>query len=411
MLRRSAAVQTLGPGFVAHMKVARVRRFGAGDGWEGDPQKPTDLFTPVWVRIENHSGKTLRITYRDFRLLGGSEIQHAAPSRLKAPGRLDASIEGPVLALESAIWQRHRFVLAPQQSPIHPTLAPWSEALPEGAVQDGGAVAGFVYFHRATGREPSGQLEIDVRRCERPRAVRMRPHPLRHEGSVAVNPAVARREVREAERERDLILGELAHDLRAPLQAILTGIGIVARRGPSDAVLSQLTSVVKGMDRMIDQLLNFARARNGAIQLARRPVALAALCREVIAEMTLAYPDRALRLEPACDDVYGEWDPDRLAQVVRNLLSNAVKHGDQDTPVNLTIHDVGDAAELSVANRGEPIPEELRPHLFKPFRRGGSGDGAGLGLYIVDQIVHAHGGSVELRSDATTVFTVKLPKG
>jgi signal transduction histidine kinase len=214
----------------------------------------------------------------------------------------------------------------------------------------------------------------------------------------------------DADRERDLILGQLAHDLRAPLQAILTGIGIVARRGPSDAVLSQLASLVKGMDRMIDQLLSFARARNGAIQLARRPVALAALCREVIDEMALVYPHRAFWLEPAGDDVRGEWDPDRLAQVVRNLLSNAVKHGDQESPVNLAIHDVGDAAELSVANRGEPIPEELRPHLFEPFRRGGSGDGAGLGLYIVDQIVQAHGGSVELKSDATTVFTVKLPK-
>jgi anti-sigma regulatory factor (Ser/Thr protein kinase) len=142
-----------------------------------------------------------------------------------------------------------------------------------------------------------------------------------------------------------------------------------------------------------------------------RPVALAVLCREVIGEMTLAYPERALWFEPVGDDVCGDWDPDRLAQVLRNLLSNALEHGDQESPVNLAIHDVGNAAELSVANRGEPIPEELRPHLFEPFRRGGSGDGAGLGLYIVDQIVHAHGGSVELRSDATTVFTVKLPKG
>jgi signal transduction histidine kinase len=241
-------------------------------------------------------------------------------------------------------------------------------------------------------------------------AVRKRPHPLRHEGRVAVNPAVARRPERDVERERDLILGQLAHDLRAPLQAILTGIGIVARRGPSDAILSQLASVVKGMDRMIDQLLSFARARNGAIQLARRPVALRALCQEVIDEMTLVYPHRALRFDQAGEDVHGEWDPDRLAQVVRNLLSNAVKHGDQESPVDLAIHDLGQAAELSVANRGEPIPEELRPHLFEPFRRGGSGDGAGLGLYIVDQIVHAHGGSVEITSDATTVFTVKLPK-
>ncbi|HXN83903.1 MAG TPA: HAMP domain-containing sensor histidine kinase [Myxococcales bacterium] len=214
----------------------------------------------------------------------------------------------------------------------------------------------------------------------------------------------------DAERARDLILGELAHDLRTPLHAILMGIGVIARTGPSDAVLSQLRSVVKRMDRLIDQLLSFARARSGAIQLERRPLALAALCREVIGEMRLLYPRRALWFRPGPGDVCGEWDPDRLAQVVRNLLSNALSHGDRESPVLVAIGDVGDAAELSVANRGQPIPEELRAHLYEPFRRGRSGKGAGLGLYIVDQIVHAHGGSVELRSDATTVFTVTLPK-
>jgi signal transduction histidine kinase len=215
---------------------------------------------------------------------------------------------------------------------------------------------------------------------------------------------------RDAERERDLILGELAHDLRAPLHGILMGVAIVAKGRQSDAVLSQLRSMVKGMDRMIDQLLSFARARTGAIELARRPVALVALCREVIGEMALLHPRRAIWLGPACDEVCGDWDPDRLAQVARNLLANALTHGDRRSPVLLAIRDVGDAAELSVENRGEPIPEELLAHLFEPFRRGRSGSGAGLGLYIVDQIVRAHGGSVELSSDAATVFTVTLPK-
>ena len=225
-----------------------------------------------------------------------------------------------------------------------------------------------------------------------------------------MTPAVISTAEWDAERERDLFLGELAHDLRGPLHAILVGVGIVARAGPSDAVVSQVRSMVKVMDRMIDQLLSFARARTGAIELARQPVALAALCREVISEMTLIYPRRAIWFGPACDEVCGDWDPDRLAQVARNLLSNALTHGDQKSPVMLGVRDVGDAAELSIENRGEPIPEELRAHLFEPFRRGRSGSGAGLGLYIVDQIARAHGGSVELSSAATTVFTVTLPK-
>jgi signal transduction histidine kinase len=215
---------------------------------------------------------------------------------------------------------------------------------------------------------------------------------------------------RDAERERDLILGELAHDLRGPLHAILVGVSIVARAGPNDAVVSQLRSMVQAMDRMIDQLLGFARARTGAIELARQPVPLAALCRDLIAEMRLIYPRRAIWFGPACDEVCGDWDPDRLAQVARNLLSNALTHGDQKSPVMLAVRDVGDAAELSIENQGRPIPEGLRAHLFEPFRRGDSGRGVGLGLYIVDQIARAHGGAVEVESAATTVFTVTLPK-
>jgi sigma-B regulation protein RsbU (phosphoserine phosphatase) len=226
---------------------------------------------------------------------------------------------------------------------------------------------------------------------------------------TTVNGAVVQIAEGHPDRQRDLVLGALAHDLRSPLQAILMGIGIVARAGPSDAVISKMTSLVKGMERLIDQLLSFARTGTGEIRLARRPVALAPLCQELIGEVKLAHPRRTIWFGPPCDDASGEWDPDRLAQVVRNLLCNAVKHGDQGTPVWVTLRDTGDAAELSVANRGQPIPEELRAHLFEPFRRG-SGDGCGLGLYIVDQLVRAHGGSIEVTSGPIIVFKVTLPK-
>jgi signal transduction histidine kinase len=214
---------------------------------------------------------------------------------------------------------------------------------------------------------------------------------------------------RNDDRDRDLVLGTLAHDLRSPLQALLMGIGIVARGRPSDALLSKMTSLVKGMERLIDQLLSFARTRTGEIQLERRPVALAPLCEELIGELNLAHPRQPISFGLPCDDACGQWDPDRLSQVVRNLLCNALMHGDQDMPVSLTIRDTGDAAELSVANRGKPIPEEVRAHLFEPFKRG-SGEGSGLGLYIVDQLVRAHGGSIEFTSGPEIVFKVKLPK-
>jgi len=214
----------------------------------------------------------------------------------------------------------------------------------------------------------------------------------------------------DVDRARDLLLGTVAHDLRVPLQAILMGIGVVERGGPSDDLISTLRSVVNGMDRLIAQLLSFAHTRSANIQLARRPVVLAKLCREVVGQLQLAYPRAAISLGPPCDEACGEWDPDRLWQVVCNLLSNALTHGDRRRPVSLKIRDLGNAVELNVANSGRPIPAEMRAHLFEPFRRG-SGKGAGLGLYIVDQIVRAHGGTIDVTSDTTTVFKVTLAKG
>jgi len=110
-------------------------------------------------------------------------------------------------------------------------------------------------------------------------------------------------------------------------------------------------------------------------------------------------------------------DPDRLAQVIVNLTSNALKYGRPESPVS--VRSVGSDEELSleVHNFGEPIAEEERRRLFQPLTRGKpeqdrSGRSIGLGLFIVEQIVRAHHGCVEIRSDAEngTTFRVRLPR-
>jgi sigma-B regulation protein RsbU (phosphoserine phosphatase) len=106
------------------------------------------------------------------------------------------------------------------------------------------------------------------------------------------------------------------------------------------------------------------------------------------------------------DEAPGEWDRDRLLQLTRNLLSNALGHGAADEPVVVSVIDCREDALLSVFNRGQPIPDPLRQHLFDP-----AWSGDRLGLYIVEEIVRAHGGRIELTSDdSATVFHVWLPK-
>ena len=119
------------------------------------------------------------------------------------------------------------------------------------------------------------------------------------------------------------------------------------------------------------------------------------------------------RIEVAVEgDLRGTFDADRLAQVFTNLLGNALEHGADDVVrVRLDGRDP-DWLHLEVDNRGE-IPPEARQRLFVPFRgrEDNSRQGLGLGLYIVDQFVRAHGGEVGGRSvEGRTVFALRLPR-
>nr|WP_304503096.1 MULTISPECIES: sensor histidine kinase [Myxococcaceae] len=108
-----------------------------------------------------------------------------------------------------------------------------------------------------------------------------------------------------------------------------------------------------------------------------------------------------------------------MAQVVENLASNALKYSPEGTPVRVSTRGEADQVVLEVHNAGDPLAPELQARLFEPLQRGAPGlDAAqdrsvGLGLYIVRQLVRAHGGSVEVRSSGEegTLFRVCLPRG
>src|SRR5207253_9452099 len=164
-----------------------------------------------------------------------------------------------------------------------------------------------------------------------------------------------------------LRLGQVAHDLLNPLTAIRFGVHR-ARRSPREAEepLLRIDAAIDAMERIVAELLDFSRSRLAAPVQA--PMTLANLCRSVIADAAVVYPNRAIVLD-VHDDPVGEWDGERLRQVVRNLIENALEHGKPDTPVEVSLIDSGHGAVLSVINRGPPIPDELRAHLFEPFRR------------------------------------------
>ena len=220
---------------------------------------------------------------------------------------------------------------------------------------------------------------------------------------------------------RELLVGVVGHDLRSPLASIVMGAAMMLKRGTlGDADAKAAARIARAADRMakiISQLLDFTRARlGGGIPIERRPVDLAEVCAEVIAEQETAHPDRALSLDVQTD-TKGLWDRERLAQVVANLIGNAIRHGKPDGSIDVRLRAQGNGVCLQVHNEGPPIPADLMASIFDPFRRHGipsvqKSDGLGLGLFIVREMVRAHSGEIGVQSTETdgTTFYVMLPR-
>jgi signal transduction histidine kinase len=244
-------------------------------------------------------------------------------------------------------------------------------------------------------------------------------------GAVAVNVDITHQkeieaELREEAAFRERFLGILGHDLRTPLSAISVGASLLLEQEDLPAALLHIvrriaTSAAR-MGRMIADLLDVVRVRRGSgIPLDTRPMNLAEVCREVIEEIEVVHPHR--RIELRCQGpTGGAWDRDRLAQVVTNLVTNALEHGDAGEPVQVSLRGTKADVELTVANSGEPIAEDVIPTLFDPFRQGSESPrarrGLGLGLYIAAAIARAHGGSIraEAAEPRGTAFVVTLPR-
>jgi signal transduction histidine kinase len=220
---------------------------------------------------------------------------------------------------------------------------------------------------------------------------------------------------------RRMFLAILAHDLRNPLNTVSLSAKMASLdrsiQPDSKEMLQQIETSVQAIDRLVSDLTDFASTGLGAAMPIRpAPVNLEALCREVIREIDIAHPSRQI----ICN-VHGDLtlmaDAARVRQVLSNLLGNAIQHDDSAHPVSVTLTGESDQVVLLVHNRA-PIPASLIPSIFDPLVRGNDSQirrrhgSIGLGLYIVREIVSAHGGRIELSScdsDGTT-FTVHLPR-
>jgi signal transduction histidine kinase len=180
-------------------------------------------------------------------------------------------------------------------------------------------------------------------------------------------------------------------------------------------MVARILNSARRLNRMVGDLLDFSRGRLGSpMPIAATEANLGQLVREIVNEVQTASPQFTICFE-SNGDLEGRWDVERLKQVASNLLLNAIQHG-TGKEIEVTVTGEENSVVLAVQNQGPPIPQELQVTMFDPLVQSKTPDptrsGLGLGLFIVNEIVAAHHGTIVVTStqDSGTTFSVRLPR-
>ena len=225
---------------------------------------------------------------------------------------------------------------------------------------------------------------------------------------------------------RDMFLAMLGHDLRSPLNAVMSASAVLEKNGElSDRDLRLVRIIQSSGGRMMDlinDMLDFTSSRFGhGIPIRPQAADLGEIVAEAVRVSQVTHTPREFRIMLA-GDLTGKWDVGRLRQAISNLLDNAVQHGSPDSPITVRVSALDASGDLIVAvhNLGPVILAGERERIFDPFRRGSSRKaqteehrrGIGLGLYIAREVAEAHGGRLEVESivENGTTFSLRLAR-
>lgn len=227
----------------------------------------------------------------------------------------------------------------------------------------------------------------------------------------ALRLAIERKRLQDTEQ---MLVGVVSHDLRTPLQTIALGTELMLKEEPDNRHAATVRRAALRAIALVNDLLDATRARlAGVLPIAVADVDLSALIEQCVDEARALYPRRVIETRIA-GGIRARADGKRVAQVVQNLVGNALQHSPEATPVQVSLVSDGATLTLAVHNRGTPIPTELRGNIFEPLERATTerSHSIGLGLYIAAEIVRAHGGAIDVHSDAETgtTFQVSLPR-
>ncbi len=275
-----------------------------------------------------------------------------------------------------------------------------------------GRVLGAISFVRSSGSAP--YTVEDVRLAEE----------LVRRAGLAIDNARLYREAQTAIKVRDEFLSIASHEFKTPITALLGHIYLTERRARREGTetsrehraLRTIREQAERLNKLITLLLDVSRLELERFRLDRRPIDLRALVQRVVTEVEPTLERHTLELVAPETPVMVDGDELRLEQVVQNLLSNAIKYSPLGGSVTIRLDHGLDGAALTIQDQGIGIPETSRARLFQRFYRAGNVDhlqisGFGVGLYLVQEIVTAHGGRVEVASEEGrgSTFTMHLP--
>jgi signal transduction histidine kinase len=227
----------------------------------------------------------------------------------------------------------------------------------------------------------------------------------------------------ESLRRHDQLLAMLAHELRAPVGAILGWASLLLEQAAERPELRQgLDAILRGcrlQSRLIDDAMDLTHGSLGKLEMTREEVSLTAVLRAAVVAALPAAREKqvALTLTVGEDSPAVLGDERRLVQVMSNLLANAVRYTPPAGRVNVTVEVSGTDVEVTVADTGAGIAAADLERVFEPFFRAAGtsrlANGFGLGLFIAREIVEAHGGTIRAESlgrGRGARFVVRLPR-
>lgn len=243
----------------------------------------------------------------------------------------------------------------------------------------------------------------------------------RERAALMAHEQIARRDAENANRAKDEFLAMLGHELRNPLGAISAACEVLNRSDAQPDVAQRARQIIarqtRHLSRLMDDLLDVFRVISGKVLLVRYPLLLGQVVQRVIHTLELAGHLRAHKLTLQLDDVWVHADATRMEQVVNNLVSNALKYTPERGHIEISLHQVDDAAVLQVRDSGVGMTPELMSKVFDMFVQGERSmartqGGLGIGLALVRRLIDLHGGQVTVDSagpDQGSTFTVHLP--